>query len=103
MKKIMHVILFFLVMITAVQLNAHPYVYVAVRPVRPNVVVVRPACPGPRHVWVDGDWVWNAGVHNYVWNEGRWVMPEPYSKWIPGHWRNAPQGYYWVPGHWKRY
>jgi WXXGXW repeat (2 copies) len=76
---------------------------VKVRPAAPVVVRARPLAPSPRHVWVDGDWVWRN--NQYVYTEGRWVLPA-YSRarWIPGHWKlnRRRGGWYWMPGHWSR-
>ena len=90
--------LFFL----SILMQGHPSVYVKVRPSHPNVVVVRPACPSQKHIWVDGEWGWNPNLRNYEWKEGRWEMPQPYAKWIPGHWKQTKQGYNWIAGHWKQ-
>lgn len=89
-------------MFLGLQIQAHPHVYVKVRPVHHHVQVIRPACPAPGHMWVEGDWRWNPQINNYMWIDGRWIAPQPYSKWIPGHWKQTYEGYYWVPGHWKK-
>lgn len=75
--------------------------YVKVCPACPEVVVIRPACPGPNYVWVEGEWIWNPAANNYMIQEGRWMLPEYGSIWIPGHWKNTRYGWYWVAGHWK--
>ena len=73
--------------------------YVKIRPTE-TVVVNRPPAPSPRHVWIEGDWVWRGGV--YVHEPGRWVIPDRGAVWIPGHWRSTRRGWYWIPGHWRR-
>lgn len=74
-------------------------VFVKIQPVAP--VVARPVAPSPRHVWVDGEWVWTN--HNYVWRAGYWAVPtRRHHAWVGGHWRRAYGGYNWVPGHWAR-
>jgi WXXGXW repeat (2 copies) len=76
---------------------------VKVRPVAPVVVRTRPPAPGPRHIWVDGEWVWRN--NQYVYTEGRWMRPVyPGARWIPGHWKfhRRRGGWFWVPGHWSR-
>ncbi len=100
MRKI--ILIMTLVLVAVLQLAAKPpHVYVKVRPNAPNVVVVRPACPGPKHVWIDGDWVWSPKANQYVWVEGKWVVPNNGVVWVPGHWKNTKYGWRWVPGHWK--
>ena len=75
-------------------------IYVKVHPVVP--VVVRPAPPSPRHIWVAEEWKPN-GRGGYVYAGGYWAAP-PYAGavWIPGHWKRGPYGDYWVAGHWRR-
>ncbi len=100
-----------LVFICMNQLNAKPKIYVKVnngnvryvkvRPNAPNVVVVRPACPGPKHIWIDGDWVWSPQVNQYVYEQGKWIMPNNNVVWVAGHWKNNKHGWHWVNGHWK--
>ena len=31
-----------------------------------EVVYVRPPAPGPQHVWVSGDWVWEGGGYRWM-------------------------------------
>ncbi len=71
---------------------------VRVRPTPP--VIVRPAPPSPRHVWIDEDWAWRGGQYVYI--GGHWEAP-PQAGWVwrPGHWRQTPHGWAWVPGHWR--
>ena len=76
-------------------------VVVAVRPEFP-VAGVRPVCPHPGWVWIDGEWFWHRRFHRYVWREGHWIRPRPRQVWIGGHWVDAPGGSVWVPGHWAR-
>jgi hypothetical protein len=78
--------------------SASSQVYVRVVPRPP--VHVRPPCPQPGYVWIDGGWFYN-GRH-YVWQNGYWGRPpHRYHQWIPGHWRDTPYGFRWVPGHWR--
>ena len=66
-------------------------------PVRVEVVAV---APGPRHVWVPGQWAWRRGA--YFWVPGRWVVPaRGYRAWVPGHWARDRRGWYWVEGRWR--
>jgi hypothetical protein len=64
-------------------------------------VVVRPAAPSPRHVWVDDEWSWKGGA--YVQVPGHWILPPHGRKaWVPGHWvTKHGHGDYWVAGHWS--
>ncbi len=72
--------------------------YVKVQPAEP--VVVRPAQPSPRHVWIEGDWTWQNGT--YVHKDGYWTVPPAGRVWVAGHWSHEAGGYYWVAGHWRR-
>ena len=104
-------ILILIAALSVFQLHAKPKVYVKtnngnvryvkVRPNAPNVVVVRPACPGPKHVWIDGNWVWNPQANQYVYVEGKWIVPNNNAVWVPGHWKNTKYGWHWVDGHWR--
>ena len=76
-------------------LNAQVYVKVCPRP----PAHVRSASPHPKHIWIDGDWVYNG--RNYVWREGYWAAPRHGHTWIPGHWKNTRRGNKWVPGHYN--
>ena len=73
--------------------------YVATEPT--YVVVERPASPGTKHVWVDGDWVWNSRSHNYVWKNGHWATPYSGRTFVPGYWKSNHHGHYWVAGKWR--
>jgi len=72
---------------------------VKVRPAVP-VVRVRPVLPSPRHVWVNGDYVWRGGRYIYI--DGYWAEP-PHRRrhWVEGHWKHTRRGWTWIPGHWK--
>lgn len=67
-----------------------------------EVVETRPAAPSSRHIWVDGEWVWQNG--HYGWKAGFWVLPQAHQKWMRGYWTQRPNGqWYWVAGHWIEY
>jgi WXXGXW repeat (2 copies) len=87
---------FLLVLFFSLKSNAQRFV-VKVRPAAP--VAVRIASPGPRHIWVDGEWLWRNG--NYVYKPGYWHLPRGREKWVPGHWKRARGGWIWVPGHFR--
>ena len=63
-----------------------------------EVVYVRPAPPGPNHIWISGDWVWENG--NYRWHEGHWEHRREGMAWREGHWQETSRGWKWIPGHW---
>lgn len=103
MKKIIvkSCLVFFVAIFLQVPLQAQ--FVVKVRPVAPVIITTRPLAPGPRHIWVDGEWVWRN--NQYVYIEGRWVrLGYPGARWIPGHWKfhRRRGGWFWVPGHWNR-
>jgi len=98
-KTIVKGLLMFFLATGIAQASHAQRIYVKVRPVAP--VVVRTVAPSPRHVWVEGEWVW---VNNaYTWHAGYWAEPpHPREVWVAGHWRRAYGGWNWVPGHWRR-
>jgi len=66
----------------------------------PPKVVVRPACPGPHHAWVDGHWDWNG--HHYVWHDGHWdAPPRRGAVWVAGGWKKHGTTHVYVKGYWK--
>lgn len=85
--------------VMAIQFSASAQFVIRVRPAAP-VMKVRPACPSPRHVWTNGNWVWRGG--QYVWVDGFWAEPQMGRRWVDGHWKSTRRGWVWVPGHWKR-
>ncbi len=81
-------------------MDSQAQVVVRVRPSRPKVVVVAPAPPSPRHVWVEEDWTPRG--RSYVWHGGYYVEPpRPAAVWVPGHWAPRRHGYVWIRGHWR--
>ncbi len=53
-------------------------------PPPPRIVHVRPLCPGPDFVWVDGYW-YPVGNH-YKWHDGYWTRPVyPGARWVEPH------------------
>lgn len=69
---------------------------VAARPAAP--VYARPAAPGQRYVWVDGNWIARGG--RYQWRDGYWA-PARKKQYVPGHWAPKRNGWYWQRGHWR--
>jgi len=84
-------------------LSAAPRIYVSVAPpAPPTAVVVRPARPSARHVWVDGYHRWDGRA--YVWVPGEWrEPPHGHTHWVAGHWsHHGTHGWYWTEGHWRK-
>ena len=53
-------------------------VRIGIPPPRPRVVVVeRPVCPSPDHVWVEGHYVFDSYSRRDVWIPGQWVYAAP--------------------------
>ncbi len=66
------------------------------------IIVVRPAPPSPRYVWVEGYWRWSPRRHKHVWVRGTWRMPPPHHEtWVPGHWEQDDDEWEWEEGHWE--
>jgi hypothetical protein len=66
----------------------------------PVRVEVRPAMPGPRHVWVPGYWGWRNERH--FWVTGVWRMPPRQNwVWVEPQWVNDGGGWGFVEGHWQ--
>ena len=61
---------------------------------------VRPTCPAPNYVWIEGGWVTRRG--HYVWANGYWSQPRPGYRYVTGYWNPCRGGYYYVPGRWER-
>ncbi len=88
---------FSLILLLAFSANAQ--IVIKVRP-NPPVMKVRPIAPGPRHVWVAGDYVWRSDRYVYV--DGYWTVPPPRrSHWVEGRWKHRRGGWVWIPGHWR--
>ena len=86
-------------LLTIFSLAASAQVEVRIRPAVP-VIRARPIAPSPRHIWIDGGWVYRG--NGYVWSDGYWVVPRPGMFWVPGRWRRSHRGYIWIPGQWRR-
>jgi hypothetical protein len=100
MKKSANKIVMLFALLIGFSFAASAQIEVRVRPVAP-VIRARPIAPSPRHVWVDGGWVYRG--NGYVWTDGYWVMPRPGMIWAPGRWRDTRRhGSIWVPGAWRR-
>ena len=96
MKKLISIIgfLFFIWVTTGC---GPSYVAVGTRPLPP--AYTRPLTPGPRYVWVEGEWI--RSRHGYVYRKGYWTVPRVrYHQYNPGHWERRRHGWFWVSGHW---
>lgn len=69
------------------------------KPIHPKVVVVKPAKPGKKHVWIDGHW--KVKGNKYVWVKGRWAKKRLDKIWVKGQWERKRSGWIWVGGYWK--
>ena len=68
-------------------------------PVRPAVVVARPARPGGAYLWRGGHYTWTRG--RYRWVSGAWALPPAGKReWVPGLWNTRGSGGVWVAGYW---
>ena len=72
-------------------------IFVRVRPIAP--LIVRPAIPSPRHVWIEGEWDWDRRRGEYVYRQGYWMEPRPSREWVPEFWEDGRDGSRWVGGH----
>jgi hypothetical protein len=74
-------------------------VKVAPPPVIREVVVERDR-PSPRHVWIEGYWVWRGGRHEWI--KGRWELPpRPNAVWVAPRWERRGEGYVFIEGVWR--
>ncbi len=89
-----------LIFLSAAFMPARAQIVVKTKPLRPRVVVVKPAKPGSNYVWIEGHWV--VKNHRYVWKKGRWVKARAHQKWLNGHWKKNRRGWVWVPGRWMK-
>ncbi len=99
MKKFLSKFTAVMILGLAVSFTSSAQFVIKVRPGAP-VERVRPASPGPRHVWVTGEYVWRGG--QYIYNDGYWATPPSRrTHWVEGKWKHKRGGWVWIPGHWK--
>ena len=82
--------------------RAHGELHSRVVPEAPPPRRVEPAIerPGPRFVWIRGDW--RHSGHEWGWSDGRWsIPPGPRARWIPARYEAVPGGTRYTPGHWS--
>lgn len=61
---------------------------------------VRSERPGPRYVWIKGDW--HHTGQEWSWSDGRWSEPpQRRARWIAPRYQKVRGGYRYVPGHWS--
>lgn len=66
-------------------------------PPRHEIVLTRPS---PRHVWIDGYWVWH-GRHQ-EWVAGHWeVPPRGRHNWEASRWELRGNTYVFIDGRWR--
>jgi WXXGXW repeat (2 copies) len=95
MKKLL--LLFVLFVSTFMSdLSAQISVQIGYPPPPPPRRIESPLCPGPDYAWVDGRWVWDDYVRDYVWQRGYWAYIEPRQ-----HCDDAPRYYKKGRGHYK--
>lgn len=102
MKNFLRVSILVSFFILANTFSSNAQVIVKVKPLRPKIIVVKPARVKAKHTWVAGHWRWNKRSGKYVWVKGHHVKNRRGFAYVPGHWRAAPKGHKWVPGHWKK-
>jgi hypothetical protein len=66
-------------------------------PRRSEVAIER---PGPRFVWIKGDW--RLTGHEWNWTDGCWLVPpRPKIRWLAARYEKVPAGTRYTPGHWS--
>lgn len=73
----------------------------APKPPPPRRAETAPPRPSPGHVWLSGNWTWDAR-RGYQWVKGQWVERPPGStEYVRPRWRRVRGGWTLVPGHWR--
>lgn len=99
MKKFLSKFIAILAICLAGLVVSEAQVAIRMRP-GPPVVRARPVSPGPKYIWINGEYTWRGG--QYVYADGYWAVPPPrYRYWKEGHWKKRRDGWVWMPGHWK--
>lgn len=76
-------------------------VAVGAAPPPPLAEPVQPPIPGYGYVWTPGYWGWNAGVNDYYWIPGVWVLPPAVGLyWTPAYWGWDDGVYLFNAGYW---
>ncbi len=65
------------------------------------IVETPPPAPYPGAAWTAGYWDWRPDARQYVWAEGRWVMPPSAGVvFMPPRWERGRVGWRRAPGRW---
>ncbi len=76
-------------------------VVVAPNPPPPPRAEAPPPPAGPEMVWTEGHWNWKSDARDFVWAEGKYVMPpRPRAAWMPGRWVQRTEGWVFEDGRW---
>ncbi len=71
--------------------------YVSTEPTYQETQTPRPTV---RHIWVEGNWVWNRQSRSYQHAAGLWVIPHQNRIYQRGHWVRTNRGSRWQKGRW---
>lgn len=82
--------------------STNAQVIVKVRPIKPKVIVVKPAIQKQNHIWRDGHWKWAGKQNKYIWVKAHWTKKNIGHNWISGHWVSSKNGHKWINGYWKK-
>ena len=95
----MKIIFFCIFVASSLTFTSCRTVYVATQPTQ--IEVNRPASPGTKYVWTNGNWEWKRRSNSYNWRNGYWAKPNRNKRYSPGFWREVPGGHHWVAGRWR--
>jgi hypothetical protein len=73
--------------------------YVSVKPIYDEAP--RPIRPSNKHIWINGDWVWNNRTKTYMRQDSYWMIPNGKRNYTQGQWKSTQRGYYWKPSKWR--
>lgn len=69
-------------------------------PPPPARAEVKPACPGPGHIWVAGYWDYIGGHH--VWRDGRWLQAKRDYEYVRARYEWDGRAWQFHVPHWHR-
>ena len=61
--------------------------YVTVKPT--YVEPPRPFRPSNKHIWINGDWVWNNRTKTYMRQDSYWTVPNRKRNFTQGEWKSS--------------
>lgn len=70
-------------------------------PPRPRAETPTDDRPNAEAVWAPGYWDWSAGLGDFDWVPGAWVMPPARGFWVEGRWMRDADGWYRIRGSWS--